>query len=153
MKLSANFTLDELIRSDTALRRGIDNVPSKEVIASLTLLAEKVLQPIRNFYGKSVKVNSGYRSVALNTAVGGSSNSDHCKGFAADIEIADITNRELAKFISQKLMYTQLILEGYKEGVPNSGWVHVSYDPSNLKRQNMTATFINGKAVYTTGIA
>ena len=152
MKLTANFSLNELTQSETALRKGLDNTPSEDIIANLKTLAEKVLQPVREHYGKGVKVNSGYRSPEVNASVGGSRTSDHCKGQAADIEIPGIANKDLAIYIRDNLVYTQLILEGCKEGIPDSGWVHVSYNPSDLKKQNMTATFVNGKAVYSNGI-
>jgi len=153
MKLSPNFSLNELTKSETALRKGLDNEPTQEVISALQLLVVNVLQPVRDHYAKGVKVNSGYRSPEVNASVGGSKTSDHCKGQAADIEIPGVANKDLAIYIRDNLTYTQLILEGYKEGVPDSGWVHVSYDPSNLKKQVMTAKFVNGKAIYSNGIA
>lgn len=152
MKLSENFTLSELTKSETALRRGLDNEPTQDVIAALQTLAVNVLQPIREHYGRSVKVNSGYRSPEVNASVGGSKTSDHCKGQAADIEIVGVANADLAKYIEDKLQFTQLILEFYTQGVPDSGWVHVSYDPNNLKKQVMTAVRRDGKTVYLPGL-
>jgi zinc D-Ala-D-Ala carboxypeptidase len=152
MNLTKNFTLHELTKSETALRKGINNVPTQTIITALHTLAVNVLQPVRDHYAKAVKVNSGYRSPEVNAAVGGSKTSDHCKGQAADIEIPGIANKELALYIRDNLEYTQLILEAYTEGVPDSGWVHVSYDPNNLKKQVMTAKFVNGKAIYSNGI-
>ena len=152
MNLTANFTLEELVKSETALRKGIPNDPTPEVIESLKTLAEQVLQPVRNHYGKGVKVNSGYRSPDVNAAVGGSRTSDHCKGQAADIEIPGVPNAELAEWIAKNLKFTQIILEFYTKGVPDSGWVHVSYDPSNLKCQILTATKQDGKTVYLPGL-
>lgn len=153
MNLTANFTLNELTQSETAIRKGLNNVPTQDIISALQVLAVNVLQPVREHYGKGVKVNSGYRSPEVNASVGGSKTSDHCKGQAADIEIPGVANKELAVYIRDNMEYTQLILEAYTEGVPDSGWVHVSYDPANLKKQVMTATFVNGKAVYSNGIA
>jgi len=153
MNLTKNFTLSELTKSETALRKGLNNDPTQDVISALQTLAVNVLQPIRDHYGVGVKVNSGYRSPEVNASVGGSKTSDHCKGQAADIEIAGVANKELALYIRDNLEYTQLILEAYTEGVPDSGWVHVSYDPTNLKKQVMTAKFVNGKAIYSNGIA
>jgi uncharacterized protein YcbK (DUF882 family) len=152
MNLSANFTLNELTKSESALRKGLDNTPNESVVTSLKLLAENVLQPIRMHYNTSVKVNSGYRSPEVNSSVGGSKTSDHCKGQAADIEIAGIANGELAKYICDNLKYTQVILEFYTQGVPDSGWVHVSYDPTNLKCQALTAIKRDGKTVYLPGL-
>lgn len=152
MKLTANFSLNELTQSETALRKGLDNTPNEEVIANLKLLAEKVLQPVREHYGKGVKVNSGYRNPDVNASVGGSKTSDHCKGQAADIEIPGIANADLAQYIKDNLQFTQLILEFYTQGIPDSGWVHVSYDPANLKCQTLTAVKKDGKTVYLPGI-
>jgi hypothetical protein len=151
-QLSANFSLHELSKSDTALRLDLDNTPTPEAEASLKILCEKVLQPIRDHYKKGVKVNSAYRSPESNAAVNGSKTSDHCKGQAADIEIPGVANAELAQWIMDNLEYTQLILEFYTPGIPDSGWVHVSYDPKNLKKQELTATKQNGKTVYLNGL-
>lgn len=152
MQLTENFSLNEMIKSETALRHGLDNTPNEEVINNLRLLCEHVLQPLRTAYGRGIKVNSGYRAPEVNAAVGGSRTSDHCKGQAADIEIPGIANYDLAHYISQYFNFTQLILEFYTPGIPDSGWVHVSYDPVNLKRQVMTAMRENGKTVYKQGL-
>jgi hypothetical protein len=152
MNLSPNFTLSEMTKSETALRNNLDNTPGETEIANLTVLAEKVLQPVRDHYGKGVKVNSGFRHPNVNAAVGGSKTSDHCLGQAADIEIPGVPNHELAEWIKNNLEYTQLILEFYTRGVPDSGWVHVSYVASNLKKQDLTATKENGKTVYLPGL-
>lgn len=152
MKLSANFSLNEMTQSETALRKGLDNAPTQTIISALQLLVVNVLQPVRDHYSKGVKVNSGYRSPEVNASVGGSKTSDHCKGQAADIEIPGIANAELANYIKDSLQYTQLILEFYTPGIPDSGWVHVSYDPANLKRQVMTAMNKDGKTVYVPGL-
>lgn len=152
MNLTNNFTLHELTKSETALRQGLDNTPSEEIVTNLKTLAEKVLQPVRNHFAKGVKVNSGYRAPEVNAAVGGSRTSDHTKGMAADIEIPGLPNAELAQWIESNLDYTQLILEFYTPGIPDSGWVHVSYDPSNLKKQSLTAVKQQGKTVYLNGL-
>lgn len=152
MNLSANFTLKELTDSDTARKKGLDNTPTLQVIENLTVLAEKILQPVRDHYGKSVKVNSGYRSPEVNASVGGSKTSDHCKGQAADIEINGVANGDLAEWVSKNLKFTQVILEFYTQGIPDSGWVHVSYDPNNLKCQVLTAVKQDGKTVYLPGL-
>jgi zinc D-Ala-D-Ala carboxypeptidase len=152
MNLTANFSLAEMVKSDTALRHDMDNTPGEAEIANLKTLCEKVLQPVRDHFQTGVKVNSGFRHPEVNAKVGGSKTSDHCKGQAADIEIPGIANADLAVWIMDNLEYTQLILEFYTPGVPDSGWVHVSYDPSNLKKQNLTATKQNGKTVYLPGL-
>lgn len=152
MNLSHNFTLQELIKSHEAVRKGLDNAPSQEVISNLQELSNMVLQPVRDHFDKSVTVNSGYRSPEVNTAVGGSKTSDHCKGQAADIEIAGVPNAELAEWIRDNLAFTQVILEFYTQGIPDSGWVHVSYNPANLKKQSLTAVKQDGKTVYLQGL-
>jgi hypothetical protein len=152
MNLTANFSLHELTKSETALRMGFDNTPGEAEIAALKLLAEKVLQPVRDHFGKGVKCNSGFRASAVNQAAGGSKTSDHVKGQAADIEIPGVPNAELAQWIMDNLEYTQLILEFYTPGIPDSGWVHVSYDPSNLKKQELTAMKVAGKTQYVPGL-
>ena len=152
MNLTTNFSLHEMTKSETALRKGMPNEPTDADIASLKLLAEKVLQPLRDHYGVGIKVNSGYRSPDVNAAVGGSRTSDHCKGQAADIEIAGVANAVLAQYIKDSLQYTQLILEFYTPGIPDSGWVHVSYDANNLKCQTLTATKKDGKTAYLNGL-
>ena len=152
MNLTKNFTLAEMVKSETALRHDMDNTPGEKEIESLKRLAEKVLQPVRDAYGKGVKVNSGYRHPEVNAKVGGSKTSDHCKGQAADIEIPGVANADLAKWITENLDFTQVILEFYTPGVPDSGWVHVSYDPENLKKQVLTATKQDGKTVYLNGL-
>jgi hypothetical protein len=152
MNLSPNFTLSEMVKSETALRHNMDNTPGEAEIANLKTLCEKVLQPVRDHYGKGVKVNSGFRHPDVNAAVGGSKTSDHCRGQAADIEIPGVPNHELAEWIKANLDYTQLILEFYTRGVPDSGWVHVSYNPADLKKQDLTAVKENGKTVYLPGL-
>lgn len=152
MKLTENFSLAEMTKSETALRQGLDNTPGDEEIANLKLLAEKVLQPVRNHYGKGVKVNSGFRHPDVNAAVGGSRTSDHCKGQAADIEIPGVANAELAEWIKDNCEFRQLILEFYTPGIPDSGWVHVSYVEGDNKKQVMTAMKENGKTVYKPGL-
>ena len=152
MQLSANFSLHEMSKSETALRMGFDNTPTKEAEAHLKLLCDNILQPVRDHYGKGVKINSAYRSPESNAAVGGSKTSDHCKGMAADIEIPGVANAELAEYIKNNHKFTQLILEFYTPGIPDSGWVHVSYDPDNLKKQCLTATKQAGKTVYLPGL-
>lgn len=151
-QLSPNFTLSEMTKSETALRHNLDNTPGETEIANLRVLCERVLQPVRDHYGKGVKVNSGFRHPDVNAAVGGSKTSDHCKGQAADIEIPGVPNHELAEWIKANLKYTQLILEFYTRGVPDSGWVHVSYDAANLKQQELTAVKESGKTVYLPGL-
>ena len=151
MKLSKNFSLNELCKSDSAIRHGIDNTPPDEVIQNLQALVDNVLQPLRDKFGPIV-VTSGYRSPDLNRKIGGSTTSHHCYGYAADFEGLGMDNRELAIYIRDNLKFTQLISEFYQDGVPDSGWVHCSYNASDLKGQVLTASKVNGKTQYTNGI-
>jgi zinc D-Ala-D-Ala carboxypeptidase len=151
-QLSANFSLKEFTKSDTAIRFGLDNTPTPEIVARLQKLVDNIIQPVRNHYGKSVTVNSGYRAPDVNAAVKGSRTSDHCKGQAADIEIVGVANGDLAQYIIDNYKFTQVILEFYKQGIPDSGWVHVSYDENNLKCEVLTAVMQDGKTVYLKGL-
>jgi len=152
MNLTKNFTLSELTKSETALRHDMDNSPDQASISNLQALAVHVLQPVRDHFDRGVKVNSGFRHPDVNAKVGGSKTSDHCKGMAADIEIPGVPNAELAEWIRSNLPFTQVILEFYTQGVPDSGWVHVSYDPANLKKQALTAVKRDSKTVYLQGL-
>jgi zinc D-Ala-D-Ala carboxypeptidase len=152
VKLSKNFSLHELTKSDHAIRNDIDNTPTMQVIENLQDLVDNVLQPIRNEFGPVV-ITSGYRSPKLNTAIGGSATSDHCLGYAADFEVLNMDNRKLALWIHERLKFKQLILEFYKKGVPDSGWVHCSFAKEALDGKVMTAARINGRTHYGNGIA
>ena len=148
MKLSKNFSLLELTKSQTAERKDIDNTPSTEHQENLESLCTHVLQPIRDHFSRVVSISSGYRSEALCLAIGSKVTSQHAKGQAADFEIFGISNRELADYIHFNLNYDQLILEYWKEGEPNSGWVHCSYSEGNNRRQYLRAYKDNGKTRY-----
>ena len=110
MQLSRNFSLQELIKSDTAVRKGIDNNPNADQIEKLKGLCENILQPVRDHFGR-VKVTSGYRSVDLCMAIGSSANSQHAKAEAADFECIGVDNAELFDWIKNNLTPDQLILE------------------------------------------
>ena len=146
-RLSKNFTLQEFTKSQTALRHGIDNTPGDEHLANAKALFEKVVQPVRDKFGVTV-INSGYRGPKLNEAVGGSSRSQHCKGEAVDIECPGTPNYDVAKYIQDNLDFDQLILEFYTPGIPDSGWVHVSYKSTGNRKSVLTAMKENGKTVY-----
>ena len=141
-----------MTKSDTALRHDMDNTPGEEETENLRLLAVNVLQKVRDHYKRGVKVNSAYRSPDVNAKVGGSRTSDHCQGQASDIEIPGVPNAELAEWIRDNCEFRQLILEFYTPGVPDSGWVHVSYVEGDNKKQVMTAMKENGKTVYKPGL-
>ena len=138
--ISKHISYKEGVHSITAIRKGIDNKPADpSVITNLQVLCEKVLQPVRDHFGKPVVINSGYRSPKLNKAIGGSNKSQHTKGEAADIEIPGLSNKELAEYIEDNLPFDQLILEFYNGVDPNSGWVHVSYvNDSDNRKQTLT---------------
>lgn len=152
MKLSQNFSLAEMTKSETALRKGLENTPGEVEIENLRALVVKVLQPVRDHFQKGVHVNSGFRHPEVNAAVGGSKTSDHCKGQAADIEIPGVANADLAQWIVDNLPFRQVILEFYTPGIPDSGWVHVSYVEGDNKKQVLTAMKENGKTVYKVGL-
>jgi uncharacterized protein YcbK (DUF882 family) len=135
MQLSQHFTLEEMIKSQTGSRKGIDNTPTQEVVENLKQLCENVLEYIRVRFGKPITVNSGYRGPALNKAIGGAKNSQHMTGQAADIEIIGVDNKVLFNWIKDNMEFDQLILEYYKEGVPDSGWVHVSWNSQGNRKQ------------------
>ncbi len=134
-RLSEHFSLEEFTKSQSASRLRIDNTPPEDVIKNLTNLCIHVLEKVRLNYGRPVIVNSGYRSPALNKVIGGSRNSQHMSGQAADIEVPGIDNRFLFNWIKDNLQFDQLILEFYKPGIPDSGWVHVSWNSNTNRRQ------------------
>ena len=149
MKLTENFSLNELTKSQTAERKGIDNTPSTEHQENLKSLCEMILQPIRDHFGQVVSVSSGYRSPELCVAIGSSTQSQHAKGQASDFEIFGVSNKELADYIDQNLDYDQLILEYWKgEDEPNSGWVHCSYTNGSNRKQYLRAYKENGSTKY-----
>ena len=144
MRLSKNFTLAEFTKSQTAERKGLDNTPEGEHLEAAKILFEKVVQPVRDHFGPTV-LNSGYRGEELNEAVGGSSKSQHCKGQAADIEVPGVPN--------ENCDFDQLILEFYTPGIPDSGWVHVSYVNEEANRKSiLTASRVDGKTQYSVGL-
>jgi len=126
MQLTANFTLEEFTRSTTADRLGIDNTPNATEIANIRMLCIQILQPARSVLG-AIRISSGFRSAALNAAVGGVPNSAHRLGFAADVIPLDVGTLDLAKWIKNNTRFDQVILEF---GTPqNPNWIHVSVDP------------------------
>ena len=151
MKLSKNFSLAEFEKSQTATRRGLDNSMPKEHLDNAIALCENVLQKVRDHFGP-VNINSGYRGDELNKAVGGSSRSQHCKGQAADIEVAGVPNYHLAKWIEENTDFDQVILEFYTSGIPDSGWVHVSYNTEENRGKSLTASRVDGKTQYSLGL-
>ena len=123
------FTIDELCKSDTAKKKGIDNTPTAEIKQKLEVLIDELLDPVREAWGKPIRVNSGYRCPKLNKAVGGVSNSQHMKGEAADLNAGSVSlNKQLFELIRTRYEYDQLIDEA------NYAWVHVSYVRKNRKQ-------------------
>ena len=147
MELSRNFTLTELTKSDTAIRKGINNNPNAEQIEKLKALCENILQPVRDHFGR-VKVTSCFRSIDLCLAIGSSANSQHARAEAADFECVGVDNAELADWIKRELPYDQLILEYYTPGEPNSGWIHCSYTEGMPRKQFLHAFREDGKTKY-----
>ena len=137
MKLSANFSLDELIKSQVAERKGINNNPSPTQIDNLKLLCEKVLQPVRDNFGV-VNVSSGFRSAELCIAIGSSVNSQHADGQACDFEIFGKDNEEVADWVYRNTPIDE----------PNSGWIHASYNPNEQRKQYLIAYREDGKVKY-----
>ena len=132
MYLSPNFSLEEMCKSSTALRKNINNSPDDLQVQCMTALCKNILQPIRDEFGPFI-VSSGFRSVALCEAIGSKATSQHAKGQAADFEVPGVDNYELALWIDTNLSYDQLILEYYSGG--NSGWIHCSYVPNGGKQK------------------
>jgi zinc D-Ala-D-Ala carboxypeptidase len=152
MRLSKNFTLAEMTKSQMAIRNGIDNTPSQAEIENMKKLANMVLQPVRDRFGP-VSISSGFRSVSVNSLVGGSPNSDHTRGMAADIEVPGVSNLEVAQWIAENLQFTQLILEFYTDDIPDSGWVHVAYNENKIVNEILRATRgANGRTIYLKGL-
>ena len=127
MRISDHITYAEAIHSNTAKRKSIDNTPSQTQVDAMKLIAEKIFEPLRKWVGGPIKVNSFFRSVTLNEAIGGVASSQHCKGQAIDID--DVysykTNAEMYKWIQGNLDYDQMIWEFGTDTQPN--WVHISY--------------------------
>lgn len=150
MNLTPHFTLKELTESPTAKAKGIDNTPTAEHLANMKYVCEKILEPVRAYFGKPVQVNSSYRSPALNRAIGGSLTSQHVNGQAVDFEVPGISNKTVADWVSENLEFDQIILEFYNpaEG-PNSGWVHASLKKEGGNRkQKLVALKDGSNTVY-----
>jgi len=151
MNLSDNLTLEEFIRSNTAKRRGIDNSPTPEHLESAKKLAKNIFQPIRENFGKPIFISSGYRSAALNKAIGGSPTSQHSKGEAIDIDQdghGSPNNTEIFYWIKDNLEFDQLIWEFGDDKKPD--WVHVSFKPNGAQRKEILRARrdSNGKTYY-----
>ena len=138
MNLSKHFTLEEFEKSQTATRKGIINKAGAGEIKNLGDLCYEVLEPVRAKFDKPVTITSGYRSPELSEAIGSKATSQHCLGEAADFEIAGISNLQVALWIQNNCNFDQLILEFWKEGEPNSGWIHASFCEGSNRKQVLT---------------
>lgn len=146
--ISKHITYKEATNSSTALKRGIDNTPSPGEVESMKRLAENVFEPLREHFGKPIRVNSFFRSKELNRAVGGSSTSQHVKGEAIDISGIGISNKDLFNYIKNNLDFDQLIWEFGNDSEPQ--WVHVSYKEGKNRKNVLKATKVNGRTKYIT---
>ena len=151
MQLSEHLSLAEVTRSETAKRKGVSNQPTEAHIANFKLLAENIFEPIRNHFEKPIFISSGYRSAALNKAIGGAASSQHCTGEAIDIDMdghaGGITNKMVFDYIKDNLNFDQLIWEFGTDANPD--WVHVSYESTGRQRkQILKAVRKNGATSY-----
>ena len=155
-RISQHITLAEVVRSQVAIRKEIDNTPDDEQLKNIKLLAEKVFEPLRKFIsderGKStpLRISSFFRNTALNKAIGGSVSSQHCKGQAMDIDVdgiyTDLDNSDIFYIIEENLDFEQLIWE-FGTGF-NPAWVHVSYNERNNRKEILRSRKIAGKVTY-----
>lgn len=156
MNLSKNFTLDEFTHSDTAIKKGIKNIPDEISLKNLQLLVSEVLQPLRDKLGVSININSGYRSPQLNLIIGGVSNSQHMLGQAADTTATGITIDEYFNSIKQLVINNELEVDqvikerGRKLDAETDDWVHVSYRKGNNRNQFLERIIDKGKYKYIT---
>jgi hypothetical protein len=147
--ISKHVSYKEGVYSTTATRLGIDNTPSDDQLHFMELIAERVFEPLRKWVGGPIKINSFYRSPELNTAIGGSTKSQHCKGQAMDIDdtLDKVTNAEMFNWIKENLDFDQMIWEFGDDDNPN--WVHVSYVSEEKNRNRCLRAFKSGgKTVY-----
>jgi len=147
--ISKHISDREGVYSTTAIRRGIDNTPSKEHLENMKLLAEKIFEPLRKWVGGPIRINSFYRGPELNKAIGGSSKSQHCKGQAMDIDDTGChkTNAEMYAWIKDNVDFDQMIWEFGDDENPN--WVHVSYvSPEENRNRCLKAYKESGKTKY-----
>ena len=132
--ISKHISYEEATHSDTAKAKGISNVPNDVQLAAMKLVAEKCFEPLREWYGKPIRINSFFRSVELNKAVKGSKTSDHVKGMAIDLDTgSNAENLKLFNWLKENVEFTQLISEYGDKNGPE--WLHISYNPNNLKTQ------------------
>jgi zinc D-Ala-D-Ala carboxypeptidase len=150
-RIGSNFWLSEFLRSDLAVRRGLENMPHAEQLANITNILGPGMQRVRDTLGAPVQITSGYRSPDINAAVGGSRSSQHTQGLAADFVCPQFgPSRAVAKYLSQRwdeVRYDQLIYEG--------SWCHISFAGVGARERSevLTAHFMGGQVSYTKGLA
>ncbi len=148
MNISEHISMKEALRSNTAKRLGIDNMPDNDTLVTMQITAEHIFEPLRNKFNEPIYISSFYRSPELNKAIGGSSSSQHCKGEAIDIDdvYSKASNADFFNYIKDKLEFDQLIWEfGNDE---NPAWVHVSYSLGKNRMRILKAIKENGRTKY-----
>jgi len=146
--MSDHFSIKELTYSDTAIRLGIDNTPNDQILKNLQLVTQHILEEVRSYFDKPVKITSGYRSPALCQAIGSKPTSQHTLGQAVDFEVIGIPNKVVSDWIVNNLDFDQCILEFWKPDEYNSGWVHCSYKTSGNRKMYLKAYTANGRTIY-----
>jgi hypothetical protein len=148
MNISEHISLKEAVRSNTAQRLGLNNMPDNETLITMQITAEHIFEPLRNHFGEQIYVSSFYRSPELNKAIGGSTTSQHCKGEAIDIDdvYSKATNADFFNYIKDKLQFDQLIWEFGDDN--NPAWVHASYNLGKNRMRVLKAVKENGRTKY-----
>jgi hypothetical protein len=148
MKISNYINLEQACKSETAIRKGIENVPNAEQLEAMKVLCEKVYDPLCKTIGRALPVSSFFRSIKLNKAIGGSSTSQHCKGEAVDIDCdgTSILNKTIFELVKAEFTFDQLIWEFGDDN--NPAWVHVSFSKNGNRGSVLKAIKIGGKTKY-----
>tara|TARA_R110000803_G_scaffold205959_1_gene272929 strand:- start:212 stop:673 length:462 start_codon:yes stop_codon:yes gene_type:complete len=149
-KISEHISYKEAVRSDTADRLNIINLPNESELDNMSIISEKIFEPLRSHVGGPIRINSFFRSVELNKAIGGSSTSQHCKGQAFDLDdsYGCMTNAEMYKFVKDNLDFDQMIWEFGDDENPN--WIHISYVSQEKNRNRcLKAWKDHGRTRYT----
>lgn len=148
MNISEHISMKEALRSNTAKRLGIDNMPDNDTLVTMQITAEHIFEPLRNKFNEPIYISSFYRSPELNKAIGGSSSSQHCKGEAIDIDdvYSKASNADFFNYIKDKLEFDQLIWEFGNDENPD--WVHVSYSLGKNRMRILKAIKENGRTKY-----
>jgi len=148
-KISKYVTYKEVTKSNQATALKLANIPNSEQLINLRLVCAKIFDPLREHFGIPIGISSGFRSVELNSKIGGSKSSQHCQGKALDIDgdiFGGISNKLIFEYIRKSCTFDQLIWEFGSENSPD--WVHVSYNEGNNRKQVLRAVKIGGKTVY-----